>query len=52
MLALTNDGNRADVWLQDGQILRPDGHASQQPRLDLDLDRLPGLPAGHHHPGG
>jgi iron complex outermembrane receptor protein len=28
MLALTNDGNRADVWLQDGQILRPDGHAA------------------------
>ncbi|NYE63689.1 iron complex outermembrane receptor protein [Duganella sp. 1224] len=26
MLALTNDGNRADIWLQDGQILRPDGH--------------------------
>ncbi|HEY0586323.1 MAG TPA: TonB-dependent receptor, partial [Pseudoduganella sp.] len=28
MLALTNDGNRADVWLEDGQILRPDGHAA------------------------
>ena len=26
MLALTNDGNRADVWLQDSKILRPDGH--------------------------
>lgn len=28
MLALTNDGERADVWLQDGQIQRPDGHAA------------------------
>ncbi|WP_373990716.1 TonB-dependent receptor [Duganella sp. BuS-21] len=28
MLTLGNDGNRADVWLQDGQILRPDGHAA------------------------
>lgn len=28
MLALTNDGNRADIWLQDGQITRPDGHAA------------------------
>jgi len=26
MLALSNDGNREDVWLQDGQINRPDGH--------------------------
>jgi len=26
MLLLTNEGERADVWLQDGQILRPDGH--------------------------
>jgi iron complex outermembrane receptor protein len=26
MLALGNDGNRADIWLQDGQTLRPDGH--------------------------
>lgn len=28
MLKLTNDGERADVWLEDGQILRPDGHAA------------------------
>lgn len=28
MLALSNDGNRADIWLQDGQITRPDGHAA------------------------
>jgi iron complex outermembrane receptor protein len=26
MLALTNTGERADIWLQDGQINRPDGH--------------------------
>jgi iron complex outermembrane receptor protein len=28
MLALTNDGERADIWLQDGQIDRPNGHAA------------------------
>lgn len=26
MLLLTNAGERADVWLEDGKILRPDGH--------------------------
>lgn len=29
MLLLTNDGERADVWLQDGQIIRPTGHAAE-----------------------
>ena len=29
MLLLTNEGERADVWLEEGKILRPDGHPAQ-----------------------
>ncbi len=29
MLALSNDGNRADIWLEDGAIARPEGKLAQ-----------------------